>query len=134
VRRSELIWVVGSIINSSLFYLWFIAYGNGRNVALRDIQTFPCDVEKVSEQYGDDLRHIFVLLMKDYRAHSKIMQRRDGVRLQEFYPSHSKAVINDVDNVLAKYYGFVGEEVDYVINYDIKYRMGREEAEAEDAG
>ena len=30
------------------------------------------------------------------------------------------------DKVLAKHYGFTDEELDFVINYDIKYRMGRE--------
>jgi len=28
--------------------------------------------------------------------------------------------------VLAKHYGFTDEELDFIINYDIKYRMGRE--------
>jgi len=26
--------------------------------------------------------------------------------------------------VLAKHYGFTDEELDFIINYDIKYRMG----------
>jgi hypothetical protein len=28
--------------------------------------------------------------------------------------------------VLAKHYGFTDEELDFIINYDIKYRMGRD--------
>src|SRR5439155_15436582 len=35
---ASLIQAAGCLINSSLFYVWFIVYGNGRNVALRDIQ------------------------------------------------------------------------------------------------
>jgi hypothetical protein len=33
--------------------------------------------------------------------------------------------------VSAKQYGFIDEELDFIINYDIKYRMGRESEEAE---
>ncbi len=33
----------------------------------------------------------------------------------------------------AKHYGFIEEDLDFIINYDIKYRMGRDSAE-EDAG
>jgi hypothetical protein len=33
--------------------------------------------------------------------------------------------------VLAKHYGFTDEELDFIINYDIKYRMGRGAAEEE---
>ena len=30
------------------------------------------------------------------------------------------------DELLAKHYGFTEEELDFIINYDIKYRMGDE--------
>jgi hypothetical protein len=29
-------------------------------------------------------------------------------------------------SVLAQHYGFTDEELDFIINYDIKYRMGRD--------
>jgi hypothetical protein len=29
--------------------------------------------------------------------------------------------------VLARHYGFTDEEFDFIINYDIKYRMGQDE-------
>jgi len=32
---------------------------------------------------------------------------------------------------LAKHYGFIDEELDFIINYDVKYRMGRESEEEE---
>ena len=31
-----------------------------------------------------------------------------------------------IDESLAKHYGFMEEELDFIINYDIKYRMGDE--------
>ena len=34
--------------------------------------------------------------------------------------------IDDIDRVLAQHYGFSGEELDFIINYDIKYRMGQD--------
>ena len=42
----------------------------------------------------------------------------------EFYPKLSKPIIDEIDHVLAKHYGFTDEELDFIINYDIKYRMG----------
>ncbi len=32
-----------------------------------------------------------------------------------------------LDRFLAKYYGFTDEELDFIINYDIKYRMGKDD-------
>jgi len=43
----------------------------------------------------------------------------------------SKPILDEIDHVLAAHYGFTAEELDFIINYDIKYRMGREEESAE---
>jgi hypothetical protein len=34
--------------------------------------------------------------------------------------------------VLAQHYGFTDEELDFIINYDIKYRMGRDAGSTDD--
>jgi hypothetical protein len=43
----------------------------------------------------------------------------------------SKPIIDEIDRVLAKHYGFSEEELDFIINYDIKYRMGQASLDAE---
>jgi hypothetical protein len=43
-----------------------------------------------------------------------------------FIIRHSKHIIDEIDKVLAKHCGFTEEELDFIINYDIKYRMGGE--------
>ena len=48
------------------------------------------------------------------------------VEYDEFYMKLSKPIIDEIDKVLAKHYGFTEEELDFIINYDIKYRMGSE--------
>ena len=40
-------------------------------------------------------------------------------------------VRDEIDRALAAHYGFTEEELDFIINYDIKYRMGRD-AEIDD--
>ena len=37
-----------------------------------------------------------------------------------------KRILDEIDRVLAQHYGFTDEELDFIINYDIKYRMGRD--------
>ena len=43
----------------------------------------------------------------------------------------SKDIMDSIDAALAEHYGFTEEELDYIINYDIKYRMGDELIESE---
>jgi hypothetical protein len=70
--------------------------------------------------------------MDDYRKHSIVRKRNDGVEFQEFYPSKSKPILDEIDKVLATHYGFTEEELDFIINYDIKYRLGRGAGEEEE--
>lgn len=44
----------------------------------------------------------------------------------------SKPIIDEIDTVLARHYGFTDEELDFIVNYDIKYRMGDELNKKED--
>jgi hypothetical protein len=69
---------------------------------------------------------LFKRLMNDYRKHSIIRTRRDGVEFQEFAPGKSKQFMDDIDRALAPHYGFTPEELDFIINYDIKYRLGQD--------
>ena len=48
------------------------------------------------------------------------------MKKQYFYINKSKPIIDEIDTVLAQHYGFTEEELDFIINYDIKYRMGKE--------
>ena len=51
---------------------------------------------------------------------------RDSITYEEFFAGGSKPIVDEIDRVLAEHYGFTDEELDFIINYDIKYRMGRE--------
>jgi hypothetical protein len=47
----------------------------------------------------------------------------------------SKPIIDEIHRMLAKHYGFTDEELDPIINYDIKYRLGLAgDDEAEEKG
>lgn len=115
--------VIGALLNSSLFYFWFISMGNGRNITGTDIEEFP-----IGTLVGEILVNvppIFDSLMDDYKNNS-IIRVRANQEYQEFYQSKSKPIMDEIDRVLARHYGFTDEELDFIINYDIKYRMGDE--------
>lgn len=39
-------------------------------------------------------------------------------------PAANKPVFDEIDTVLGGHYGLTDEELDFIINYDIKYRLG----------
>ena len=123
----------GAFLNSSLFYFWFTTQGNCRNIAGPDIEGFP--VGNLDEPNLKALNRVFGELMADLKKHSKrrvyVYEAAGKVEYDEFYPDQSKAIIDKIDTVLAEHYGFTPEELDFILNYDIKYRLGRD-TETED--
>jgi hypothetical protein len=119
---------IGAVINSTCFYFWFSVQGNCRNIAGPDIESFP--IGKFDTTTLDELEGAFKRLMKDLQRHSKRRvynyERSGRVEYDEFYPSKSKSFIDEIDRILARHYGFGPEEIDFLINYDGKYRMGRD--------
>jgi hypothetical protein len=43
-----------------------------------------------------------------------------------------KRASNYMTAVLARHYGFTAAELDFILNYDIKYRLGRDTETSED--
>ena len=116
------------LLNSSLFYWWFIISSDCRHLNMREIDNFSFNPENLNQTQWVQLSEITEELMKDYRNHANRKETNykttGKVVYDEFFPRCSKSIINKIDRVLAKYYGFTNEELDFIINYDIKYRMG----------
>jgi hypothetical protein len=73
-------------------------------------------------------------LMSDYRKNANqktvfIRSKQQYATYPEYLPRLSKPIIDEIDRALAQHYGFTEEELDFIINYDIKYRMGKESEE-----
>ena len=71
--------------------------------------------------------------VSDLQANSKMLvrvQKQTGkTETQSFRIQKSKPLIDEIDAVLAKHYGFSAAELDFIVNYDIKFRLGADEAE-----
>jgi hypothetical protein len=71
--------------------------------------------------------------MESLKANSetKTISTSDGNKISyaEFYGAKSKPIIDEIDRLLAVHYGFTNEELDFIVNYDIKYRTGSAEPE-----
>lgn len=119
---------LAAILNSSLFYWWFIALSDSRHLNLREIHQFPIEIASLRSTEKSDLNRLAKELMEDYQRHKvrkeTYYQATGKVVYDEYYPRHSKSIIDEIDRVLATHYGFTDEELDFIINYDIKYRMG----------
>jgi hypothetical protein len=116
--------IIGATLNSSLFFFWFLAVGNGRNITGTDIEAFP--IGDFSPYLKESLPKIFDKLMDDFDRNSFVRKRAD-CEFQEFRVNLSKPILDQIDRILGGHYGFTDEELDFILNFEIKYRLGAEE-------
>lgn len=118
-------------LNSSLFYWFFILHSNCRDLTEREIKNFPFDVTNMESSLRGKLKNLCHHLMDDYKKHSRLKetkyQRTGKVTYQEFYPKESKAILDEIDDVLAEHYRFSDEESEYIKGFDFRFRMGEQE-------
>jgi methylase of polypeptide subunit release factors len=127
--------IVISVLSSSLFYWWFIILSDCRDFNIREIDEFPIDLERMQDETKTSLEELSAEYQKDIKKNAirkECYYKATGkVIYDEFRLKKSQPIINEIDKVLAKHYGFTDEELDFIINYDIKYRMGGELVDAE---
>ena len=114
-------------LNSSLFFLFYQVHSNCRDLNPSDIQCFRVPESLLEDPQFTELSgrlHESQQTNSEFRIRN---QKLTGeVRIQTFSPAANKAVFDEIDTVLAGHYGFTAEELDFILNYDIKYRLGRD--------
>lgn len=114
-----------SALNSSLFWWYYSLNYDMFNLTEANIFDFQIDFDPKNNigifatELEDDL---------DSNKKISIITRSNGERNSSFayQKKLSKSILDKIDIMMAKHYGFTEEELDFIINYDIKYRMGDE--------
>ena len=119
-----------AVLISSLFYAYCIATTDCFHLTAGAINAFPFPQTLWQDTA---LCRLGRQLMEDLHRNATwtTINTKDGslIEYEAFYGKRSKPIMDQIDRVLGQHYGLTTEELAFIINYDIKYRMGREEAE-----
>ena len=121
------------LLSSNTFWWWYTLTSNLRHLNPYDVQTFPIapkalrdkNLLKLVDAYVTDMVSNSTMLVRE--------QKKTGTtQTQSFKIQKSKPLIDEIDALLAKHYGFTPVELDFIVNYDIKYRMGQGAEDGDD--
>jgi hypothetical protein len=128
-RTSEEATLLAALLSSSTFYLFYKMISNCRDLGPKEWLHMPfarpqAEIETLLIQSGKALaRRLHATASKRTRQYAS-----GPVVYEEYYPARARAILDDIDRILAQHYGFTDQELDFILNYDIKYRMGREKS------
>lgn len=121
--------VFSALLNSNLFW-WFYSINydlfNFTESWMFSIYfTYPSSEVIINKlnMISDELELSLRSNAHYYVINSKTNGAQNTVNYKKIY---SKDVMDKIDSILMEHYNFTEEELDFIINYDIKYRMGDE--------
>ena len=119
-----------AVLSSDLFWWWYTITSNLRDLNPSDIYLFPIKDGVIVDKELARLGSAYIIDLKKNSTMLVRQQKQTGkTETQSFKIQKSKNIIDQIDKVLAEHYGFTDEELDFIINYDIKYRMGNADDE-----
>ena len=120
--------IIFCVLASNLWNMFYYAISNCLDVARSDIESFPINITTMRSDTKKELVTIANLLNRKIQDESENIVRHyenvGDVQCYQVEMKRYKPIIDKIDELLAKHYGFTEEELDFIINYDIKYRMG----------
>ncbi|EEE01746.1 MULTISPECIES: Eco57I restriction-modification methylase domain-containing protein [Burkholderia cepacia complex] len=115
-----------ALLNSSLFYWFLTLYSDVRNLNKREV--FGFSVKRIPKDAAIEVANLASALMRDFKKTSQIITMRykkhGTLHIECIYPKLSKKIIDQIDIAYGRAIGLNDEQLDFIINYDIKYRMG----------
>ena len=114
------------LLNSQLFYWYWITHSNCMDVVQREVLRLPVfDLEAAQDSV---YRPLSDQLLACY-ADNAVVRRRRGARIwvdeTNFVASAARPILDAIDRALARDYGLSDAELDFILHYDIQYRLGK---------
>lgn len=116
------------VLNSSFFYWLWKCSSDGFNLTTKFINQYACF--KCLGVADNAFDNVYNTLMSAFQQHSEPhirMQKTTGkTEIQLFRVKPLKSLLDQIDAIIANNLKLDDVALDYIINYDIKYRMGDE--------
>ena len=124
--------VIGLILSSSYFYFYQQVYTDGLNIKRSEIENYPLPfLESIPQKQITSLEKLYKKYLTDIEKNAFIRQTSASSThhiesFKEYKIVRSKAIIDEIDDYIGPLYGLTQEEIDFIKNYELKFRMAGE--------
>lgn len=130
MKDNDSVKISNALFNTSLFWWYFTITSDFRHLNYRELFDFCINLKAINENQKKLIISLNDNLMESIRVNSidktNYYKKYGNTIIQTFYHSKSKPLIDRIDTLFSEHYGLTESELDFIINYDIKYRMGKE--------
>jgi len=106
-----------------LFYLYFVFFSDCFHLSDNLTANFPLPQAVLSDYRLCDINEDLIKDLKKNAVRKTIETKdEDKIEYAEFFASASKPHVDKINRILAEHYGFIEDELDVIVNYDIQFR------------
>ena len=116
-------------LSSSCFWFYQQVYTDGMNLKLFEVENFPVpDFDNVSEVILRQLAVLYDKYVDDIEKYARSHETSEASsynidNFKEYKIGYSKRIIDEIDDFIGPLYGLTREEIEFIKNYEIEFRM-----------
>ncbi len=110
------------VMQSSLFYLYWMTYGNERDLNWGRVRAFPMPSDEDMEDHRDRIKELSKSL---WNGMERMFESEGVIHAVQFKP-----IVNEIDELVGKLYGLNDEMVEYLQNYHAEYGRGLRDSDS----
>ena len=120
---------IGCILSSNLSFWFYQIFSDNLNWKSYEIENFT--IPNLTEKNIDHLNKLYERYLKDIetKANTRITSGESSYNVdsfKEYKIVRSKAIIDEIDDYIGPLYGLTKDEIEFIKNYDLEFRMAGE--------
>ena len=121
---------IGAILSSNLFFWYYQIFSDNLNLKSYEIESFPIPINELSEERIKVLEKLYDDYLKDIEKNAKTRITTKYAHIdtfKEYKIGKSKKYIDAIDDFIGPLYGLNEEEIEFIKNYEIEFRLTENE-------
>lgn len=118
--------ILGAILSSSLYFWFYQIYSNNLDLKSYEVESFGIPLSKFSSELKIKLGEVYQEYLNDIEQNANVRQTEKYANIdsfKEYKIGKSKHLIDKIDDLIGPLYGLTSEEIDFVKNYELNFRM-----------
>ena len=117
---------IGAILSSNLFFWFYQIISDNLNMKSYEIESFGLPMSELNANIKKDLGELYREYLLDIERNANVRQTEKYANIdsfKEYKIGKSKHLIDKIDDLIGPLYGLTSEEIDFVKNYELNFRM-----------
>jgi hypothetical protein len=122
--------IVAAVLSSNLFFWFYQIISNNLDLKTYEIKVFGIPFEKLTDDKIKELEELYADYLIDIEKNANIRQTEKYANIdsfKEYKIGKSKHLIDKIDDLICPLYGLTQEEMEFIKNYEIEFRLSGEE-------